>query len=69
MNSPTTRFCVRRSDRGVSDTGLALRRRLIREGRARVARLTAADLQQADALYMGNGLRGLVRVSLTTAWA
>lgn len=46
-----------------------LRRRLIREGRARVARLTAADLQQADALYMGNGLRGLVRVSLTTAWA
>jgi len=46
-----------------------LRRRLIREGRARVARLTAADLQQADAIYMGNGLRGLVRVSLTTAWA
>jgi branched-subunit amino acid aminotransferase/4-amino-4-deoxychorismate lyase len=34
-----------------------------------VARLTAADLQQADAIYMGNGLRGLVRVSLTTAWA
>jgi para-aminobenzoate synthetase/4-amino-4-deoxychorismate lyase len=41
-----------------------LRRRLLREGRAREARLTVEDLHQAEALFVGNGLRGLTRVRL-----
>ncbi|MBS0352552.1 MAG: aminodeoxychorismate synthase component I [Proteobacteria bacterium] len=39
-----------------------LRRRLLRKGRAREARLTVEDLHQAEALFVGNGLRGLIRV-------
>jgi para-aminobenzoate synthetase/4-amino-4-deoxychorismate lyase len=41
-----------------------LRRRLLREGRAREATLHPDDLLRADAIYAGNGLRGLVRVRL-----
>ena len=41
-----------------------LRRRLLREGRAREATLRPVDLATADALYVGNGLRGLIRVHL-----
>lgn len=41
-----------------------LRRRLLREGRAQEATLRPDDLQRADAIYAGNGLRGLVRVRL-----
>lgn len=39
-----------------------LRRRLLREGRAVEARLGLDDLQGAEAVFVGNGLRGLVRV-------
>ncbi len=46
-----------------------LRRRLLREGRAKEAVLRLDDLQGADALYAGNGLRGLVRVRLVTGEA
>lgn len=49
------------------DAGLlngVLRRRLLREGQAREATLTVADLDQAEALFVGNGLRGLLRVHL-----
>lgn len=49
------------------DAGLlngVLRRRLLREGRAREARLTVGDLHHAEALFVGNGLRGLTRVQL-----
>lgn len=38
-----------------------LRAELIAEGRAREARLTLADLAAADAVYLGNSVRGLVR--------
>ncbi|MBS0346682.1 MAG: aminodeoxychorismate synthase component I [Proteobacteria bacterium] len=51
------------------DAGLlngVLRRRLLREGQAREATLTLDDLNQAEALFVGNGLRGLLRVSLTS---
>lgn len=41
-----------------------LRRRLLREGQAREATLTLDDLHQAEALFVGNGLRGLLRVNL-----
>ena len=41
-----------------------LRRRLLREGRAQEATLRPDDLQRAEAIYAGNGLRGLVRVRL-----
>ncbi|WP_254050961.1 aminodeoxychorismate synthase component I [Zoogloea sp. LCSB751] len=50
------------------DAGLlngVLRRRLLRKGLAREATLTVADLHQAEALFVGNGLRGLLRVHLT----
>jgi para-aminobenzoate synthetase/4-amino-4-deoxychorismate lyase len=40
------------------------RRRLLREGRAREAVLHHADLRQAERLFMGNALRGLVPVHL-----
>ena len=39
-----------------------LRRRLLRQGRAREARLGLDDLLGAEAVFVGNGLRGLVRV-------
>jgi para-aminobenzoate synthetase/4-amino-4-deoxychorismate lyase len=39
-----------------------LRRRLLREGRAVEARLGLDDLLAAEAVFVGNGLRGLVRV-------
>ena len=39
-----------------------LRRRLLREGRAREARLGLDDLLGAEAVFVGNGLRGIVRV-------
>lgn len=38
-----------------------LRAELIAEGRAREAVLTPADLETADALYLGNSVRGLLR--------
>jgi para-aminobenzoate synthetase/4-amino-4-deoxychorismate lyase len=41
-----------------------LRRRLLREGRAQEAPLSLDDLREAEALFAGNGLRGLVRVRL-----
>lgn len=39
-----------------------LRRSLVARGEAREARLTLADLARAEAVFMGNGLRGLVPV-------
>lgn len=44
-----------------------LRQRLLQEGRAREAHLNLDDLRQAEAIFMGNGLRGLVRVWLENA--
>jgi para-aminobenzoate synthetase/4-amino-4-deoxychorismate lyase len=44
-----------------------LRQRLLKEGKAMEARLSMEDLLQADALFMGNGLRGLIRVRFETA--
>ena len=41
-----------------------LRRRLLRQGKAQEAMLTAEDLHRADAIFVGNGLRGLIRVHL-----
>lgn len=41
-----------------------LRRRLIRAGQAQECSLTVDDLRKAEAIYMGNGLRGLVQVRL-----
>lgn len=41
-----------------------LRRRLLREGKAREATLHLDDLMEADAVFVGNGLRGLVRVKV-----
>lgn len=41
-----------------------LRRRLLESGAAEERVLTLADLQQAEAIYMGNALRGLVLVTL-----
>ena len=41
-----------------------LRRRLIHTGEAREAVLTLDDLRRADAVFMGNGLRGRVQVGL-----
>lgn len=41
-----------------------LRRRLLREGRAQEAPLNLDDLREAEAVFAGNGLRGLVRVRL-----
>jgi para-aminobenzoate synthetase/4-amino-4-deoxychorismate lyase len=41
-----------------------LRRRLLREGRAQEAPLSLDDLREAEAVFAGNGLRGLVRVRL-----
>jgi para-aminobenzoate synthetase/4-amino-4-deoxychorismate lyase len=38
-----------------------LRAELIATGRAREARLTLADLETADAVYLGNSVRGLMR--------
>lgn len=38
-----------------------LRAELIATGRAREARLTLADLQTAEAIYLGNSVRGLMR--------
>lgn len=38
-----------------------LRAELIATGRAREARLTLADLEAADAVYLGNSVRGLMR--------
>ena len=49
------------------DCGLlpgTLRRHLLESGRAREKVLTVRDLQQADKLYVGNSVRGLVRVQL-----
>ncbi len=43
-----------------------LRRRLLREGRAQEAPLSLNDLREAEAVFAGNGLRGLVRVRLVT---
>ncbi len=42
-----------------------LRRRLLRSGEAREATLRRGDLADADAIFVGNGLRGLVRVRLS----
>lgn len=44
-----------------------LRRRLLRTGQAREARLNLADLQGAEALFVGNALRGLLRAELADA--
>ena len=41
-----------------------LRRRLLSEGKAREARLGPGELRRADAIFVGNGLRGLVQVRL-----
>lgn len=41
-----------------------LRAELIAAGRAREARLTLADLDAADAIYLGNSVRGLVRAEM-----
>ena len=41
-----------------------LRRRLLSEGKAREARLGPDELRRADAIFVGNGLRGLVQVRL-----
>ncbi len=41
-----------------------LRQHLLQEGKAREAHLNLDDLRQAEAVFMGNGLRGLVRVRL-----
>ena len=41
-----------------------LRRRLLREGRAQEAPLNLNDLREAEAVFAGNSLRGLVRVRL-----
>jgi para-aminobenzoate synthetase/4-amino-4-deoxychorismate lyase len=38
-----------------------LRAELLAEGRAREARLTLADLETAEAIYLGNSVRGLMR--------
>jgi len=38
------------------------RRRLLREGRARITVLTRADLHRAQRIFVGNALRGLVEV-------
>ncbi len=49
------------------DAGLlngVLRQRLLRTGKAVEMRLGPDDLLSADALFMGNGLRGLLRVRL-----
>ncbi|RMF12159.1 MAG: aminodeoxychorismate synthase component I [Alphaproteobacteria bacterium] len=49
------------------DAGLlpgVLRAELIATGRAVEAALTPADLEQADGIYVGNALRGLIEVSL-----
>ncbi|HET7775400.1 MAG TPA: aminodeoxychorismate synthase component I [Azospira sp.] len=43
-----------------------LRRRLLETGEARERVLTLADLARAEALYMGNALRGLVPVTLAS---
>ena len=43
-----------------------LRRRLLESGEARERVLTLADLARAEALYMGNALRGLVPVTLAS---
>ena len=51
------------------DAGLlngVLRRRLLRQGQAWEATLTLADLHQAEAVFVGNGLRGLTRVKLAS---
>lgn len=41
-----------------------LRAELLATGRAREARLTCGDLEAADAVYLGNSVRGLVRARL-----
>ena len=41
-----------------------LRRRLLREGRVQEAPLSVDDIKEAEAVFAGNGLRGLVRVRL-----
>lgn len=41
-----------------------LRRRLLRDGRAQEAPLSLDDLREAEAVFTGNGLRGLIRVRL-----
>lgn len=46
-----------------------LRRRLLQEGKAPETALRLEDLMQADAVFVGNGLRGLVRVELIDATA
>lgn len=43
-----------------------LRQRLLSEGKAREAHLDLGDLYDAEAIFMGNGLRGLLRVRLET---
>jgi branched-subunit amino acid aminotransferase/4-amino-4-deoxychorismate lyase len=43
-----------------------LRRELVDEGRCREAILTPGDLQRADALYVGNSLRGLIPAYLSS---
>ena len=40
------------------------RRRLLIDGRSREARLTRRDLLAAEAIYVANAVRGLVRVDL-----
>ncbi len=48
------------------DAGLlpgTLRAELLANGRAKEARLTLADLETADAVYLGNSVRGLVRAA------
>jgi para-aminobenzoate synthetase/4-amino-4-deoxychorismate lyase len=53
-----------------TDCGLlngVLRRTLLARGAAREARLTLADLHAADAVFVGNALRGLIPVTLAGA--
>jgi para-aminobenzoate synthetase/4-amino-4-deoxychorismate lyase len=42
-----------------------LRAQLLAEGKAREAVLTLADLQSADAIFLGNSVRGLVPATRT----
>jgi len=54
------------------DSGLlngVCRRRLLREGRARTAVLTREDLARAQAVFLGNALRGLIEVRLVDGTA
>ena len=56
-------------DRGIGNGGILrgrnlLRGELLESGRAKEAALTEDDLRRTKALFVGNSLRGLIRVRL-----